>query len=196
MKRLLFMVEGPADAEFLEAFLPGIGIRPQLCKIRNYGGRSCLLDEIAVELGGPEVRGAVILIDQDDLAKQDEYGDCTELKAVFAAAAGSGAGKPVRVRIACQERESWYLGDVSALQEAFPNTPAASWKKMGAPDNPDAVINPSEKLAGIRGFNHMEAARRMGKILGRKCGSGGYGGNRSASFRCFVKGAREIKRAK
>ena len=198
MKRLLFQVEGPTDVEFLEAFLPHIGIPLKRCRIRNYNGRCGLLEKFADALDDPEIRAAIVLADQDDLAKQDEYDCCEELKSAFKAkmACSHPQLRAVLIRIACHEREAWYLGDIAALEKAYPDTPKAIWKQLRNLQDPDAVPYPSEHLSGIRGFVHMDAARKMGNILGKKCGSGGYGGNRSASFRCFVKGVRDVNRAK
>ena len=200
MKRLLFMVEGQTDVEFLEAFLPYINIPPHLSKILKFDSKSKVLCRFVDKLESPEVQAAVVLVDQDNLAKQDKYSTCKDLKAEFEAKLTCGAPglrKPVKIRIACEEREAWYLGDIAALKEAYPYTQESTWKEIGIPPCPDTLRYPSEYLKGIQGFKHTDAARKMGRILGRKCAkNGGYGDNRSASFRYFVKAARDIKRMK
>ena len=194
MKRLLFLVEGPTDEEFLRAFLCHIGLASARFEIHPFGGRPALLADFVSSLGDPRDGAVVILADQDNLEEQDEYDDCNALKSAFEKQIPKNLRQHVRVRLACHEREAWYLGDISALKEAYPDTPSTSWKKIGVPENPDTVPNPSEQLAGIRHFKHTDAARKMGKALGRKCKGGGDGGNRSASFRCFVKGVQDLLR--
>lgn len=115
-------------------------------KIHTFQGKHHLLKHIGNRLRGysswiAAAHGAVVVVvDRDD-------DDCRELKATMelaAAAAGlltpakAGEGQ-VRVlnRIAVEELEAWFFGDVPALAAAFPGVPTSlgSRQRYRAPDS-------------------------------------------------------------
>ena len=83
------------------------------------------------------------------------------------------------VRIACQELEAWYLGDVDALVDAYGNLrPKLSAAKRQAPDD---VQSPSREVQRLLPkFTKVDGARRMGARVDPKS-------NRSTSFRVLFR---------
>lgn len=79
----------------------------------------------------------------------------------------AGAGRPDTViRIACQELESWYLGDPHALAGAFGDDRLSQIGERALFRNPDAVGRPSSELKRIvPRFQKKGGARLMGKHL-------------------------------
>ena len=191
MNRLVFLVEGEADETFLRAFLPHMGVPENRFEVFPHGGKRGLVAEfhrLIRSRRDPGVR-FVILVDQD-------RDDCRKLKRKIQARAqekcAAQAGR-LLVRVACREAEAWYLGDMAALREAYPDIRPAVWRKIKRRKVPDDIRDPkpSELLREIPDFAKQDAAEKMGEILGRKWAESANG-NRSASFRCFVAGVMKM----
>ena len=72
------------------------------------------------------------------ILRDNDGGDCRALKARLLQRA-STSGKPHHVRIVCQELEAWFLGDLAAIEAAYPASLATAQQNRGpfrAPDNP------------------------------------------------------------
>ncbi len=114
--KLVFLLEEPSSKHLLDILLPKIlpnGVEFQTIPHR---GKQDLQRSIPHKLRGWNEPGDirfVILEDQDAR-------DCIKLKQELLSLCES-TGKRVLVRIACQEMESWYFGDVSALAIAYNN---------------------------------------------------------------------------
>jgi hypothetical protein len=86
------------------------------------------------------------------------------------------------VRIACQELEAWYFGEISALAKAFDTPQLKEIENRARYRNPDAIQYPSRELVKlIPEFQKVSGARRMAVLLSRD-------GNRSHSFQAFMEG--------
>jgi hypothetical protein len=75
-------------------------------------------------------------------------GNCGEIKRMLARMADEG-GKPYRIRIVCQELESWFLGDSEAVLAAYPHCRFSNQAKKYR--NPDRMTNAAAELAGLTG---------------------------------------------
>lgn len=88
----------------------------------------------------------IILRDQDGA-------ECLAVKEKLHDLAKAG-GKPFRIRIVCMELESWLLGELEAVETAYPSSKANSFRQTKKFRNPDLLVNASqelEKLVGVRG---------------------------------------------
>lgn len=138
----------------------------------------------------------VVLLDRD-------ADDCLALKAsleAMARAAGlrtrsqaAGGDFEVLIRIAVEELEAWYLGDVDALVAAFPRVPATLARRKNF-RNPDAVRGgTAEALERVlknaghypTGLAKIDLARKVARHMAPDR-------NRSQSFACFVSGLRTL----
>lgn len=187
MNRVVFLVEGATDAGFLHAFLLRARVSKERFTIVPFRGKSDLLGNFHLHIRRWREPGTrfVILVDQDE-------DDCKRLKRNITESAREKCAtqsERLMVRIACREAEAWYLGDIAALQEAYPDARPSVWRSISRRKNPDDIRlpKPSGMLANIPGFAKRDAAERMGDILGRKW-SESMEDNRSASFRCFASG--------
>ena len=182
--RLIFLLEEPSMKALLEGLLPRIfpGMKVGqhfLCV--PHQGKSDLDISIPRKLKAwkiPDDR-FVILRDNDN-AK------CVNLKARFVAMCADCGRPDTLIRLVCQELESWYIGDLSALAEAFSSktldTPALRKRFR----EPDGWQKPSAELARlIPGFNKGSAARKMGEALTTT-------GNSSPSFNAFLAGLNRV----
>lgn len=109
----------------------------------SYNGKSDLERNITPRMrkwnyGEPEF---VIVRDADG-------GDCLQIKGALAELAESG-GKPYKIRIVCQELESWFLGDSEAVRTAYPRCDFSN--ETAAYRNPDRLGNAAEELARLTG---------------------------------------------
>ncbi|MBX7210943.1 MAG: DUF4276 family protein [Verrucomicrobiaceae bacterium] len=192
-----FLLEEPSAEAFLSDFVPKIAPAGTTCNFIRFQGKSDLLANLTNRLKGyrdwlPEDWRIVVLIDED---RQD----CVKLKEALDSAAGAAGLKTkskagtgafvVLNRIAVEELEAWFLGDVEALREAYPGVPAGLGSRANFRD-PDAVAGGTwEALERVLqraghfpgGIGKIELARTMAQHLEP-------GRNRSRSFRCFVDG--------
>ena len=121
----------------------------------------------------------VVMRDQDS-------GDCVKIKQNLVQKC-IGAGKPdTLVRIACHEIESWYLGDLKAVEQAVgPNglSVKQSKSKFRTPDN---LANPSEELKKVSPqYQKVSGSRAIGPLMD-------IGNNNSMSFNIFISGIRGL----
>jgi hypothetical protein len=133
VEHLEILVEEPSAEEAMNLLVPKICGSLQSFKVHPHQGRHDLLCKLEGRLRGykawiPATWGIVVVIDED-------RNDCTALKRELdglARAAGfvpRDSARPtarfqVLNRIAVEELEAWYFGDVAALVAAYPGVPA------------------------------------------------------------------------
>jgi hypothetical protein len=84
------------------------------------------------------------------MLRDKDGADCKVLKARLQSHA-SKAGKPFHIRIVCEQLESWFLGDLAAIEAAFPRTLATRFSGAAKYRNPDLLTNASDELARFTG---------------------------------------------
>ena len=120
----------------------------------------------------PGVRFAVI--------RDNDGGDCVQLKATLRQLCDEGGRDDTVVRIACQEMEAWYLGEPPALAAAFSMPALQNLGRRARFRDPDSVLQPSAQVERlIPEFQKVSGARRMAEQLSRN-------GNQSNSFRVLL----------
>ncbi len=195
MMHVEFLVEEPSAEAALAELLPRVMGGRASWRIHVHQGKSSLLAKLSGRLKGyahwlPDDWYIVVLIDED---RQD----CHELKRRMEDAAMT-AGLRTRGtrhdteriqvvnRIAVEELEAWFFGDVPALCAAYPGVPVTLEHKRGLRD-PDAISGGTwEALERVLqqaghckgGLPKIEAARLIARHMQP-------GRNRSRSFRAF-----------
>lgn len=197
MSHLEFLVEEPSAEAALDNLLPMILGQSSTYQIHVHQGKQDLLSRLPVRLRGyrkwlPSDWKIVVLIDED---RQD----CLTLKrqmeeiafqAGFDTKAVPGADGTFQVinRIAVEELEAWFLGDVPALLQAYPRIPESLHRRQRY-RNPDAVMGGTwEALArllvqenyysNVTGVPKIEVARTISRHMNPAR-------NRSQSFKVF-----------
>jgi hypothetical protein len=196
-----FLVEELSAEAALSELLPRLIGPDATFRIHPHQGKKDLLDNLLGKLRGysrwlpNDVRDVriVVLIDLDS-------GDCKKVKATLeqlARAAGlktkssaKGQDKPqVLNRIAIEELEAWFFGDVEALCSAYPGVPPTLAAKSGFRD-PDTIKGGTwERLERVLqkagyfkgGLAKIAAAREIAKHMQPER-------NRSKSFGVFRDG--------
>lgn len=195
----LYLEEPSAEAA-LEVLLPRILGPGVTFKLHPFNGKPALLRKLPDRMRGysrwlPADWRIVVLVDED-------REDCEELKRrILEAVEAAGlepasAGRPdgqVLPRIAVEELEAWFLGDVPALCAAFPGVPPSLGSRERFRD-PDAVRGGTwEALARVlaraghfvEGYPKIEVARRVAEKMDPER-------NTSRSFGAFRDGLRRF----
>lgn len=181
--RIEFLLEEYSMKVFLEILLPRI--LPDEIKLnehyflRAHEGKSDLKKSIPKKISAfnnsnTEV-GVVILQDQDS-------NDCMMLKNELVSLCElPNSNVRSLVRIVCRELEAWYLGDMDAMQKAYPKFIAHKYKNKAKFRYPDDSNASDEIKKILPTFQKVEGARRISPHINVEM-------NRSPSFHQFVNG--------
>ena len=199
-----FLVEEPSSEVALQNILPRV-LREQITfSIHTFRGKPDLLKKLPARLRGyrawiPNSWRIVVLVDAD----QD---NCREIKTrleraaiqanlVTKSTAASGSQFQVLNRLAVEELEAWFFGDVEALHAAYARVSLHLGNKARYRD-PDAVIGGTwealeRELKRVGyfpgGLNKISAAREISRFMIPER-------NRSRSFQVFQQGLLELVR--
>jgi hypothetical protein len=124
----------------------------------------------------------VVLRDQDS-------GDCVEIKKTLVAKCVSAGRSDALVRIACAELESWYLGDLAATETALNVTGLSRKQNSSSYRAPDRLANAAQELDRLTAgrYQKVSGSREIGKHLSLETGQ-----NRSQSYQVFIRGLRRL----
>lgn len=184
--RLEFLLEEKSMENFLRIFL--LNVLPKSyqidknCFLRPHSGKSDLIKSIPKKVrvfsNFYEPVKLVIIHDQHS-------NDCIELKKQITKLCVDNGDCHMLIRIACRELEAWYLGDLDAIQQAYPQFNADKYKRRSKFRNPDN-LNASHELARILpGFQKSQTARKIANYLS-------LDRNISTSFNNFIKGIKRL----
>lgn len=179
--KLIFLLEEPSMKYLLDELLPRILPAEVTFQTIPHQGKRDLEKSIPRKLRGWQEPGDirfVILHDQDTK-------DCVALKQELLQLCAVTA-RPCLVRIACQEMEAWYFGDIDALCSAYdrPKLRNVTGKKRFRV--PDMIPNPKEELYKlIPEHQQISGAKRVAPHMDIER-------NISDSFQQFVCGVRRI----
>lgn len=179
---LAFFLEELSAREMLKGLLPRI-LPPHVAfRCVVFEGKRDLDKNLARRLRGWRTPNTafVVLRDQD-------AADCVELKQQLVRKC-EDAGRPAAiVRIVCRELESWYFGDLLAVEQALEVDNLRRHARRSKYRVPDAIHSPSAELAKItRGaYQKVGGSREIGPRMS-------LDGNTSHSFRVFVAAVRRL----
>jgi hypothetical protein len=180
-----FLLEEPSMKNLLEGLLPRLipgWVQGEHFLYVPHEGKTDLDRSVPRKLSAWRVPG-----DRFIVLRGNDNADCREIKVRLVKLCAVSGRADTLIRLVCQELESWYLGDLVALADAYQDP------KLGAPALqkrfavPDSWAKPSTELRRmVPAFQKGGGARRMGAAL-RVADE-----NRSHSFRVFVAGVRRI----
>lgn len=177
--RLVFLLEERSTKHLLDIILPKV-LPPDVSYITiPHEGKSDLQKSIPRKLSGWNEPDAKFIIVQDQ-----DSNDCKQLKEHLIQLC-SKSNKPILIRIACHEMESWYFGDLDAVSQAYGKdfTKLSKKKKFR---NPDDIVNPKEELkALIPEHEQIDGAERIGPFMDL-CN------NSSNSFNVLIEGIKRL----
>jgi len=182
MRTLVFFLEEPSAKAMLEGLLPRLlpdDVHPRFVVFEGKQDLEKQLERRLRVWVQPE-SAFLVLRDQDS-------GPCepTKKKLVELCIA---AGKPEAVvRIACRELESWYFGDLAAVERALKVRNLVSHSQKARYRVPDKIGNPSSELRSLTqgAYQKVGGSRAIGLELDPE-------NNTSRSFQELIKGIRRL----
>ncbi|MEO0460649.1 MAG: DUF4276 family protein [Myxococcota bacterium] len=120
------------------------------------------------------------------ITRDNDGGDCRALKTRLVDLLGAPPERPFKIRIVCQELESWLLGDLEALTKAYPQAKRHASFRTWSKRDPDTLTNASDVLRQLTGTRaKVQRAETIGRHSEPK-------DNRSLSFQTFLSGMRTL----
>jgi len=178
MRTLVLFLEEPSAQAMLEGLLPRVLPPGVELRFIVFEGKQDLEKQLVRRLSLWLAPNSlfVVLRDQDS-------GDCRETKRRLTAKCVSAGRDGALVRIACHELESWYLGDLAAVESAFGQRGLARLALKAKFRKPDVLGSPSTELEKLtRGqYQKVDGSRKLGPLLNLKT-------NLSRSFQVFLEG--------
>ena len=122
----------------------------------------------------------IVMRDQDS-------GDCKEIKDNLANICEQAGKQGVLIRIACHELESFYLGDLAAVEKGLDLKGLERKKKQRKFRDPDLLANPSEEMFKLTGniYDKVSGSRAISPHLALKS-------NSSKSFNTLISGIKNL----
>src|SRR5690606_3439693 len=115
------------------------------------------------------------------VARDQDGADCVKLKARLADLVPANPRPEHRIRIVCQELESWLLGDIGAIADAYPQARKHASFRTWSKRDPDSFTNAADMVANLTGTKAK--TNRAKEIAARMTD---LDSNRSHSFQVFL----------
>ena len=175
---LVFFLEEPSAREMLKGLLPRI--LPDIVVVRYvvFEGKQDLEKNIIRRLRGWRAPDTVFIVLRDQ-----DGGSCVAVKQTLSEKCQSAGRPDAIVRIACRELESWYFGDLSAVERGLGVGNLVRYGNKRQYRIPDAIRSPAFELSKItrNAYQKVSGSRDIGPKLS-------LDRNKSHSFRVFVQG--------
>ena len=177
MKQLVFLLEEESMKALLDVLLPQI--LPQginfICI--PHEDKQDLEKSIPRKLRAWQTPGTSFVIVRDK-----DQADCLEVKKRLVNLCAQAGRSDGLVRIACHELESWFLGDLAAVEKAFNIKKLAEQQCNRKYKEPDKLSNASEELEKlVKGYRKVSGAKKIAAYMT-------IDENYSHSFNCFISG--------
>jgi len=179
--QLVFFLEEPSSRAMLEGLLPRL--LPELvdCRYVVFEGKQDLEKQLPAKLCGWQMPDChfIVLRDQDS-------GNCKQIKQHLVKKCLDAGKQDTLVRIACHELESWYLGDLAAVERAIGPSGLAARQGKRKYREPDLIANAAEELQKISvQYQKVAGSRAIGPFLNLET-------NQSISFHVFTTGIKRL----
>jgi hypothetical protein len=184
MRNLVFLLEELSAEEMLKGVLPKILPEGIHVKFIVFEGKQDLEKQLERKLRAWQQPNSVFLVMRDK-----DGGDCSVIKQqLLAKVIASGKQDITLVRIACTELESFYLGDLNAVEKGLGIANLA--KKQGEKKyrSSDYLANASQELSKLtqRNYQKVSGSRAIGPYLKTD------GSNCSHSFNVLIAGIEKL----
>ena len=183
MSELVFMLEERSARAMLEGVLPKVlppGITPRYIV---FEGKQDLEKQLVRKIRGYRNPDARFVVMRD----QDVNPDCMAVKTKLSDLCHQAGNSTALIRIACRELESFYLGDLAAVERGLDITGLVRHQPNKSFREPDRLGSPSKELKTLtKGmYQKVSGSRSIGPHLD-------LDNNRSTSFRNLVIGIRRV----
>lgn len=176
----MFLLEEPSAREMLKGLLPRLLPCPVNVRYIVFEGKQDLHKNIIRRLRGWQVPDTVFVVLRDQ-----DSADCSTVKRELEKKCREAGRPDALVRIACRELESWYFGDLAAVENGLGLSNLARYGRQNKYRIPDEIHSPGNELRKISRcvYQKVSGSRAIGPELS-------VDSNRSHSFGVFVEGIR------
>lgn len=182
MTCLVFFLEEKSAEIMLEGILPQILPEGVEHKCVVFEGKQDLEKRLPKRLRGwqhIEETKFIVLRDQDSA-------DCRLIKQRLVEICQKAGRPETLVRIACRELESFYLGDLAAVGQAFDKANLGKQQKGKKFRNPDMLSNPVQELQKlVPDYQKLSGSRKIASQMK-------IDANKSESFNELIRGTRNL----
>ncbi|MCP4370494.1 MAG: DUF4276 family protein [Deltaproteobacteria bacterium] len=185
MKCLVFLLEEPSAMEMIKELLPRLLPEAETFEVKFivFEGKQDLEKQLVrkIKLWMRPNSQFLVMRDQDS-------GNCITIKdSLQEKVNNTGKQNETVIRIACRELESFYLGDLLAVEQGLSLSGFARHQDSKKYRSPDNLVSPSLELLKLTKKNYQKVAgsRAIGKHLKTD------GSNRSHSFNTLLQGIRK-----
>ncbi len=177
MTELVFLLEERSAEALLNTLLPQILPRNISFRCIPHEGKQDLEKSIPIKLKNWHVPDTWFVVIRDK-----DQSDCLCLKARLKKLCEDSGRPETLIRISVHELESWFLGDLRAVGEAFCLPNLARKQSRRKFRNPDALANAQEELKRmVKGYQKVAGARAIAPHLNLES-------NTSVSFQQLITG--------
>lgn len=177
MKELVFLLEEESMKALLDILLPKILPNSIGFRCIPHEGKQDLEKSIPRKLRAWQTPSTYFVIVRDK-----DQADCVELKERLVKLCEQAGRSDSLVRIACHELESWFLGDLAAVESAFNIKRLSEQQGNRKFREPDKLSSPSMELEKlVKGYRKVSGAKKIAPYMA-------LDQNYSHSFNCFVAG--------
>ncbi|MSU48917.1 MAG: DUF4276 family protein [Opitutus sp.] len=181
MSEVVFFLEELSARAMLEGFLPKLIPNTIRCRYIVFEGKQDLEKQMVKRMRGYRVPHARFVVLRD---KDSE--DCRQVKKRLVGKCTEAHHPASLVRVACHELESWYLGDLSAVEVGLGVSGLVRHQHKAPYDKPDDLAAAARKLRFIAPtYQKVSGSRAIGPHLNPAK-------NRSHSFGVFVAGIQKL----
>lgn len=183
MRTLVILTEEPSAKELLNGLLPRMLPEGMSFRVIPFEGKQDLERQLVKKIRNwlqPNT-SFLVLRDQDS-------GNCLEIKRNLQALCLQAGRPDALVRIVCRELESWYLGDLAAVEAALGLKGIAKQASSNKYRDPDRLNNAADELHRLTQgrYGKISGSLRFGHVLELD------GSNRSISFYHFCEAVRRL----
>lgn len=182
MMTLVFFLEEPSAEEMLKGILPKILPDRVVPRFIVFEGKHHLEKQLGRRMKlwrAPNSR-FLVMRDQDS-------GDCRVIKQNLLDKCKAAHRPKTIVRIACHELESFFIGDLRAVEKGLEINGLSKFQNKRKFREPDSLFNPARELMGLTEncYQKVSGSRAIGRYLDLE-------NNRSHSFNVLVKAIKHI----
>jgi hypothetical protein len=180
MKRLVFLLEEKSMFEALNTILTSL--LPHDCQhlCIPHNGKNDLQKMIPYRLRRWNNAGDKFIVVHDA-----HTGDCITLKNHLKKLVSQGSKPDTVIRIVCSELESWFLGDLQAVEKAF-SLDLSGIKDKALYREPDEISNAKQELRKLAPeYKEVSDAKNISQYMDIE-------NNKSHSFNVFINGVKKL----
>ncbi len=182
MKTLVLLLEEPSARAMLEGLLPRVLPDGVSVHFMVFEGKQDLERQLGRKIKDWLRPNSVFLVMRDQ-----DSGDCRVIKENLLKICRAAGRPEALVRIACRELESWYFGDLGAVEKGLGLSGIVQFSNKAKYRTPDQIVNPATELHKITkgSYQKIGGSRKIGPHLDIES-------NTSRSFQVFLDGIRRL----